>query len=580
MRKALLVASAVLLLNTASAAFAGDVSPFADVPLGHWAYGSVAHLATSGFLRGYPDGTFKGDKPVTRYAMAVIVAQLVSNIERLGANAITKEDLKDVEKLTIEFADELEVLGVKVNALEDDLNAVKEDVAGLKNDVSSMKEFMDARAFETVKLSGDLLVRHYDYNWDKHTVNGHHTESRLRLQLDTKPSENISIRARWNMLGDSEGVYSPWRGSHWDGDDKGTGDVEVAYIKIDNVFGGTGSVKLGRDFYTHGHGLVVHNYMDAISYSQLAGDVNLAFNIFYNRDNNVDYHNIWNINVDGSFKNRNFYLGFYYNSYDDQFTPRLIDTPSDSMNNITDFSDNPVYVKDAKRTIIEMGSKGDIDKNGNFKYDVAGVYSKVEYTHENPNNTAVMKNYEQEGWLGHAAVTYDDHKSFTAKVAYTYADEDSAANISRSDDNRWCGNDETPFEDILWYQVEGHNTYMNMLRFYNLQDVKLQVTFRPHNNDKHQFRLAYDFVTEGKDHYSTYRDAKNTLGYAKVDFNMLTFEYSYQLAENTKLRVGYAKVFENSLITRGQRNPDGSLVSQPVKAKDQSIFFSEVYSKF
>ena len=111
------------------------------------------------------------------------------------------------------------------------------------------------------------------------------------------------------------------------------------------------------------------------------------------------------------------------------------------MNNITDFSDNPVYVKDAKRTIIEMGSKGDIDKNGNFKYDVAGVYSKVEYTHENPNNTAVMKNYEQEGWLGHAAVTYDDHKSFTAKVAYTYADEDSAANISRSDDNIWCGND-------------------------------------------------------------------------------------------------------------------------------------------
>ena len=57
---------------------------------------------------------------------------------------------------------------------------------------------------------------------------------------------------------------------------------------------------------------------------------------------------------------------------------------------------------------------------------------------------------------------------------------------------------------------------------------------------------------------------------------MLTFEYCYQLAENTRLRLGYAKVFEDSII---ERNAD-PLTGKDRKAKDQDIFYTEVYSKF
>jgi hypothetical protein len=42
-----------------------------DVPPGHWAYDAVQSLIREGILRGYPDGSFRGQKPVTRYEFAV-----------------------------------------------------------------------------------------------------------------------------------------------------------------------------------------------------------------------------------------------------------------------------------------------------------------------------------------------------------------------------------------------------------------------------------------------------------------------------------------------------------------------------
>jgi hypothetical protein len=42
-----------------------------DVPPGHWAYDAVQSLMQDGILKGYPDGSFRGQKPVTRYEFAV-----------------------------------------------------------------------------------------------------------------------------------------------------------------------------------------------------------------------------------------------------------------------------------------------------------------------------------------------------------------------------------------------------------------------------------------------------------------------------------------------------------------------------
>ena len=49
-------------------------NPFSDVDASSWAYQSVEQLANAG-INGYPDGTFKGSNPITRYEMAQMVAK-------------------------------------------------------------------------------------------------------------------------------------------------------------------------------------------------------------------------------------------------------------------------------------------------------------------------------------------------------------------------------------------------------------------------------------------------------------------------------------------------------------------------
>ena len=109
MKKSLVLAMAMALGVTASAYAA---NPFSDVPAGHWAYDAVNKLAAAGVVDGYPDGTYGGDKLMTRYEMAQIVAKAMAK----GAN---------VDKLAAEFADELDSLGVRVANLEKKADNVK-----------------------------------------------------------------------------------------------------------------------------------------------------------------------------------------------------------------------------------------------------------------------------------------------------------------------------------------------------------------------------------------------------------------------------------------------------------------------
>ncbi len=111
MKKSLVFAMAMA-LGVSATAFAAN--PFSDLPAGHWAYGAVAKLAAEGVVDGYPDGTFKGDKTMTRYEMAQIVAKA------LAKGAIGADD-----KLVSEFADELDNLGVRVAKLEKNADNVK-----------------------------------------------------------------------------------------------------------------------------------------------------------------------------------------------------------------------------------------------------------------------------------------------------------------------------------------------------------------------------------------------------------------------------------------------------------------------
>jgi len=121
MKKSLVVMlTLIFILGIAGTALAAN--PFSDVPAGHWAYSAVNKLATAGIVDGMGDGTFKGDKTLTRYEMATFVARAMAKEDKA-----TAEQKALINKLAQEFAGELQGLGVRVQRLEDQANKIAID---------------------------------------------------------------------------------------------------------------------------------------------------------------------------------------------------------------------------------------------------------------------------------------------------------------------------------------------------------------------------------------------------------------------------------------------------------------------
>lgn len=126
-------------------------NPFVDVPLNHWAYDSVQSLAAKGVIVGFPDGTFGGANPLTRYEFAEATAKALAYVE--GMDFAAAEDVAILEKLAIEFADELASLGVTVADLEAASITNLEAIAALDTTVTKLNLF-----FEPVVISGDFTA--------------------------------------------------------------------------------------------------------------------------------------------------------------------------------------------------------------------------------------------------------------------------------------------------------------------------------------------------------------------------------------------------------------------------------------
>ena len=82
--KKLTVLSAALLIACDASAMAAN--PFSDVSPDDWAYQAVSDLSSQGVVEGYPDGTFKGERNMTRYELAQIIARLMAKEDQLNAD--------------------------------------------------------------------------------------------------------------------------------------------------------------------------------------------------------------------------------------------------------------------------------------------------------------------------------------------------------------------------------------------------------------------------------------------------------------------------------------------------------------
>jgi len=304
MKKSLLVVMVfVFLTATMTAAFAG---PFSDVPKKHWAYEAVNSLAAKGILEGYSDGKFKGNKAMTRYEMALLVARLID--KKFGG-----ADLETLQKLTIEFADELALLGVKVQALEEEVKVIRNDVDTLKTDVDTLKK----SGFNKFRVTLEDRIRFEDNKYKSLNagvadLGNSRFVNRLRMNIKGQVDDNVST---FISLQDSTVHGFATQNNPNNGFNNVTAadtnrDLFLGYIDIKNFGGGNivDNFRAGRFTLTIGKGFSLDNEVDGLMLKKAYRNTNFAFAALDTRDsffarNNNDGLDAKLFTVDHAWKN-------------------------------------------------------------------------------------------------------------------------------------------------------------------------------------------------------------------------------------------------------------------------------------
>ncbi len=215
MTKRIAAALAATALVGVASAFAAN--PFSDVPPSSWAYQAVSQLAAEGIVVGYPDGEFKGQRDITRYEMAEIIARAMAHEERANA-----EQKAVINKLAMEFATELNNLGVRVDALENKVG--------------------------NVKLTGDARIKYEDVKHSNTDANKDWT-SRLRLMATADVNDTTKAAARLVM-----------KTTAGEGEE---GQVKFDRLWVSHNFGSV-MAKAGRQNAMLGDGLVLDGTVDGV----------------------------------------------------------------------------------------------------------------------------------------------------------------------------------------------------------------------------------------------------------------------------------------------------------------------------
>ena len=219
--KKILALAAVAALTAGVSAYAAN--PFSDVTADDWAYQAVSDLSAQGVVEGYPDGTFKGERNMTRYELAQIVARLMAKEDQLNA-----QQQATLDKLAGEYADELANLGVRVSNLE--------------------------KKVGNISWAGDAKMM-YTNNAKKDGTDTYKGRIRLNVKGQVNDSTFVKGRIVTNM---------------WFKDAKpedGDGNTTMDRLFVNHSFGEKTSVVLGRQDLTVFGGL---EYDDAFDGAKLA----------------------------------------------------------------------------------------------------------------------------------------------------------------------------------------------------------------------------------------------------------------------------------------------------------------------
>ena len=160
-----------------------SVSQLSDVQPTDWAFQALQSLVERyGCIAGYPDGTYRGNRALTRYEFAAGLNACLDRVNELIATAtadlVRREDLATLQRLQEEFSAELATLRGRVDAVE------------------ARTAELEANQFSTTtKLTGEVVAAVSDAFGDSRAAN---TEAG-RTSLDDNTNTTLSARARLNF---------------------------------------------------------------------------------------------------------------------------------------------------------------------------------------------------------------------------------------------------------------------------------------------------------------------------------------------------------------------------------------------
>ncbi|NJK66152.1 MAG: iron uptake porin [Microcoleus sp. CSU_2_2] len=169
-----------------------SVSQLSDVRPTDWAFQALQSLVERyGCIVGYPDGTYRGNRALTRYEFAAGVNACLDQVTKLigsaTANFVTKEDLAVLQRLQEEFAAELATLRGRVDSLE------------------ARTAELEANQFSTTtQLRGEVVFLASDTFGDGVGLNDDKTSTtfgyRVRLNFDTSFTGRDLLRTRLQAI--------------------------------------------------------------------------------------------------------------------------------------------------------------------------------------------------------------------------------------------------------------------------------------------------------------------------------------------------------------------------------------------
>lgn len=555
-------------------------NPFSQLNFNDWSYKAIYKLASKGLLTGYPDGSFNKNKDMTRYEAAMIVARILKNLKTDKGRNATSDDHMLCEKLSIEFADELSLIGVKLTTTKDEMSVMKEVIETTKNDANKLKEKKETmlernRMFSwygNIKFSSESNFYEKDSTspipeGSSNTFNGialprrlgqtnedtTNFKTRLKLFFDANIEDDISGHIQVdNDWANQNKNYDVWGNEN---DNSFAINVREAYIEIHNFFGWTDKMKFGRQYFGIADGLAMDGEKDELTLDGVERDGLTAYKKFNDTISSdvylfrTDSKGSTGLNIIGGTLNIDFpemksnLKGYYVHRADDKiFDPSA--WPGYPHDNGGDYSDITFPSASIPYT---AGSNYDLNHDNPSSVDYMGLSL-------NGNITRDMKYYTEFSTMNfvNSPLEPDDaptwNESINMQTAYLVGlhwdatDKFKLTTFYRSFDKHYRPiSANTDFYDTSRFDKDniGDTEYENLGYTSDFRDWFLRSKY--YMDERTDFTGTYELID----------DKRLITGREDDDMYIISFGFNYKYKKKTNFRL-YYKYFALSQYDNGE----------------------------